>query len=209
MSIFGNIMSKIFGRGSAEAAPAAPGTAGGGAPSPSARADAAASPSGGSSSGQGVDVEAVLKGMAAQSKQKLDYRHSIVDLMKLLDLDSSLASAQGTRQGASLHRRHEQFRRHERVAAQAGHAQARRERRQGAGRPEELGGVILGPRSGPEDLGPHRAPSRPAVLGSPPAAPAEDDVGRNAVGGSPATFLVPSRLAISRVPATAGHEPGP
>ena len=30
--------------------------------------------------------------MAAQSKQKLDYRHSIVDLMKLLDLDSSLAA---------------------------------------------------------------------------------------------------------------------
>ena len=90
MSIFGNIMSKIFGRGSAEAAPAAPGTASGGASSAS--AGAAASPSGGSSSGQGVDVEAVLKGMAAQSKQKLDYRHSIVDLMKLLDLDSSLAA---------------------------------------------------------------------------------------------------------------------
>src|SRR5688572_19037300 len=92
MSIFGNIMSKIFGRGGAEAAPAAPGTASGGTQSPSARADAAAPPSGGSSSGQGVDVEAVLKGMAAQSKQKLDYRHSIVDLMKLLDLDSSLAA---------------------------------------------------------------------------------------------------------------------
>ena len=90
MSIFGNIMSKIFGRGSAEAAPAAPAPAGGGASS--APAGAPASPSGGSSSGQGVDVEAVLKGMAAQSKQKLDYRHSIVDLMKLLDLDSSLAA---------------------------------------------------------------------------------------------------------------------
>ena len=90
MSIFGNIMSKIFGRGSAEAAPAAPAPAGGGASS--APAGAPASPSGGSSSGQGVDVEAVLKGMATQSKQKLDYRHSIVDLMKLLDLDSSLAA---------------------------------------------------------------------------------------------------------------------
>jgi hypothetical protein len=91
MSIFGNIMSKIFGRGSAEAAPAAPGTAGAGTQSPSPRADAGAPPSGGSS-GPGVDVEAVLKGMAAQSKQKLDYRHSIVDLMKLLDLDSSLSA---------------------------------------------------------------------------------------------------------------------
>jgi hypothetical protein len=91
MSIFGNIMSKIFGRGSAEAAPAAPGTAGAGTQSPSPRADAGAPPSCGSS-GPGVDVEAVLKGMAAQSKQKLDYRHSIVDLMKLLDLDSSLTA---------------------------------------------------------------------------------------------------------------------
>ena len=92
MSIFGNIMSKIFGRGSAEAAPAS--AASGGSQSPSAQpsAGAAAASSGGSSSGQGVDVDAVLKGMAAQSKQKLDYRHSIVDLMKLLDLDSSLAA---------------------------------------------------------------------------------------------------------------------
>ena len=94
MSIFGNIMSKIFG--SAEAAPAAPAATSGGLQSPSAqpsaRVDAAAASSGGSSSGQGVDVEAVLKGMAAQSKQKLDYRHSIVDLMKLLDLDSSLSA---------------------------------------------------------------------------------------------------------------------
>jgi hypothetical protein len=94
MSIFGNIMSKIFG--SAEAAPAAPAATSGGSQSPSAqpnaRADAAAPSSGRSPSGQGVDVEAVLKGMAAQSKQKLDYRHSIVDLMKLLDLDSSLTA---------------------------------------------------------------------------------------------------------------------
>ena len=37
-----------------------------------------------------VDVEAVLTQRAAQNKQKLDWRKSIVDLMKLLDLDSSL-----------------------------------------------------------------------------------------------------------------------
>jgi HEAT repeat protein len=30
--------------------------------------------------------------LAAQSKEKLDWRRSIVDLMKLLDLDSSLAA---------------------------------------------------------------------------------------------------------------------
>jgi Domain of unknown function (DUF3597) len=34
----------------------------------------------------------VLTKLAAQSKEKLDWRHSIVDLMKLLNLDSSLAA---------------------------------------------------------------------------------------------------------------------
>ena len=37
-----------------------------------------------------VDVEAVLDNLLAEKKTKLDWRHSIVDLMKLLDLDSSL-----------------------------------------------------------------------------------------------------------------------
>ncbi|MBW6401242.1 DUF3597 domain-containing protein [Roseomonas sp. HJA6] len=37
-----------------------------------------------------VDVAAVLSGMEAASGQKLDWRHSIVDLMKLLGIDSSL-----------------------------------------------------------------------------------------------------------------------
>ena len=37
-----------------------------------------------------VDVMAVLAGMEAASGQKLDWRHSIVDLMKLLGIDSSL-----------------------------------------------------------------------------------------------------------------------
>jgi hypothetical protein len=39
-----------------------------------------------------VDIEPLLDRMAAQKNQKLDWRHSIVDLMKLLDLDSSLAA---------------------------------------------------------------------------------------------------------------------
>ena len=37
-----------------------------------------------------VDVEAVLTGLAVKKGQKLDWCKSIVDLMKLLDLDSSL-----------------------------------------------------------------------------------------------------------------------
>jgi hypothetical protein len=39
-----------------------------------------------------VDVAAVLTKLAAENKQKLDWRHSIVDLMKLLNLDSSLGA---------------------------------------------------------------------------------------------------------------------
>jgi hypothetical protein len=38
-----------------------------------------------------VDVEAMLDAAVADKGQKLDWRHSIVDLMKALDLDSSLA----------------------------------------------------------------------------------------------------------------------
>jgi Domain of unknown function (DUF3597) len=34
----------------------------------------------------------VLTNLAAQNKEKLDWRKSIVDLMKLLDLDSSLSA---------------------------------------------------------------------------------------------------------------------
>jgi len=37
-----------------------------------------------------VDVALVLDDMAAHADQKLDWRHSVVDLMKTLDMDSSL-----------------------------------------------------------------------------------------------------------------------
>jgi hypothetical protein len=39
-----------------------------------------------------VDVEAVLTQLASQTKEKLDWRKSIVDLMKLLKLDSGLGA---------------------------------------------------------------------------------------------------------------------
>jgi hypothetical protein len=80
MSIFGNIMSAIFGS-SATAAPsttAAPGSSAGAAPAGAPMSN--------------VDVGAVLSKLAAESKEKLDWRKSIVDLMKLLKLDSSLAA---------------------------------------------------------------------------------------------------------------------
>ena len=41
---------------------------------------------------QKVDVDAVLADLASKKEEKLNYKSSIVDLMKLLDLDSSLAN---------------------------------------------------------------------------------------------------------------------
>ena len=85
MSIFGNIMSAIFGSSPAAATTLETTAAGGSAAAAPATAPAAAPLS-------QVDVEAVLTKLAAQSKEKLDWRKSIVDLMKLLGLDSSLAA---------------------------------------------------------------------------------------------------------------------
>jgi Domain of unknown function (DUF3597) len=83
MSIFGKIMSAIFGH-SAAAAPAGGGAAtgggGGGASAP------AAAP------GQSVDVAPILDKAVAAKHEKLEWRTSIVDLMKALDIDSSLGA---------------------------------------------------------------------------------------------------------------------
>ena len=81
MSIFGNIMSAIFGK-SAQAQPASHQTTETASPS----TVPGASPQ---ASGHKVDVEAILTERARTKGQKLDWRHSIVYLMKLLDLDSS------------------------------------------------------------------------------------------------------------------------
>jgi len=69
MSIFGKILSAI-GLGSGSAASTA------------------------SAAMAQVDVEKVVSDLAAQKKEKLDWRRSIVDLMKVLDLDSSLKNRQ-------------------------------------------------------------------------------------------------------------------
>src|SRR5688572_18955582 len=64
MSIFGNIMSKIFGGG----AQAAPGRA------------------------SALSASAQAGARSTTASKALDYRRSTVDLMKLLDLDSSLTA---------------------------------------------------------------------------------------------------------------------
>jgi len=78
MSIFGKLMAKIFGR--AETAPSP-------APTTPVRTSGPAAPT----ATAVVDVEAVLTDMAARNPQKLNWRTSIVDLMKLVGMDSSLA----------------------------------------------------------------------------------------------------------------------
>jgi hypothetical protein len=80
MSIFGKIMGAIFGT-KAEAAPAeaSAGTA-------STAGTATAAPA------QTVDIVPILEQAAAAKKEKLNWRTSIVDLMKVLDLDSSLGA---------------------------------------------------------------------------------------------------------------------
>jgi Domain of unknown function (DUF3597) len=92
MNIFGNIMSAIFGHGTAQAQP----MPGGGSATPRPSASSAnANPAGASASPQSqVDVEAVLNKLASQNREKLDWRKSIVDLMKLLKLDSSFSARQ-------------------------------------------------------------------------------------------------------------------
>ena len=81
MSFFGSIMNKIFHHGdappAAEPAPAAPAA-------PQTQAAAPAPPP--------VDVEQVLEGLAQQKGGGGNWRTSIVDLLKLLDLDSSLTA---------------------------------------------------------------------------------------------------------------------
>lgn len=78
-------MSKIFnhasqaGSGNPPAAPAA---------TPAATATAAAAVA----TAPTVDIAAVLTDLAAKNPEKLDWKHSIVDLMKLVGMDSSLAA---------------------------------------------------------------------------------------------------------------------
>ncbi|WP_407181534.1 DUF3597 domain-containing protein [Bradyrhizobium sp. STM 3562] len=92
MSVFGKIMSAIFGNHAA-ATPTG-GTAGSGAtaggtsaapPSASTQAAPAAPP-------QSVDVAAIVDKAVAAHHEKLEWRTSIVDLLKALDIDSSLAA---------------------------------------------------------------------------------------------------------------------
>ena len=90
MSVLGNLFNKIFHRNqdtaqpgttTAQASPAGSGTA----PQPQPQTGGASA-----ATAQRVDIEQVLNDMASKNPQKLNWRTSIVDLMKLVGMDSSL-----------------------------------------------------------------------------------------------------------------------
>lgn len=86
MSIFGSIRDAIFGRARAAPASAQPSAM----PQLQPQQQQATGAGLAGAGAQTVDVDAVLASAAAGKGEKLNYQSSIVDLMKVLDLDSSL-----------------------------------------------------------------------------------------------------------------------
>jgi hypothetical protein len=86
MSIFGKIMSAIFGTSTSATPASGSASASGGAASSSSASATTAAPA------QTVDVAAILDKAVAAQKEKLEWRTSIVDLMKALNIDSSLSA---------------------------------------------------------------------------------------------------------------------
>lgn len=95
MGMFSDLMGKIFHAGANAQAPV---DANRGPGVPESRVQQAARQGGGTLGaprpmGQSdVDVAATLNRMASSNKEKLDWKHSIVDLMKLVGMDSSLSA---------------------------------------------------------------------------------------------------------------------
>ena len=93
MSILGNRLGKIFPsfRSAEAATPPSPTNEEASAAAAAAGAARAANATPSPAAMEQVDVEALLDGLAQQNTQNLNWKTSIVDLMKLLDLDSSLS----------------------------------------------------------------------------------------------------------------------
>ena len=114
MGMFSNLMSKIFGQATTTTAPAssgpatASGSAGAAGPATGSGAASASGPAmatpgtgpataskvagAGPTAPAEVDVTAILDGLAAKNSEKLDWKKSIVDLLKLVGMDSSLSA---------------------------------------------------------------------------------------------------------------------
>ena len=95
MGLFNNLLAAIFTHAPKPAAPAS-------APAPGAiketetRAPAGTTTPGSAAAAPApapqVDVGAILDGLATKSSEQLDWKRSIVDLMKLVGMDSSLGA---------------------------------------------------------------------------------------------------------------------
>ena len=97
MSVFGSIVSAIFGsKHAATVAPTAAAPPSSKGPPASAGASASPGAAAGAPAAAGpisrADVEAILKKLHDDQDEDFDWRKSIVDLMKLLKLDSSLGA---------------------------------------------------------------------------------------------------------------------
>ncbi len=93
MGLFNNLMTKIFSHAPSNAQ-ASTGQTSAGAPASQPVTGTAPAATSGSvpAPAQNVDVAAILDGLAAKSSEKLDWKHSIVDLMKLVGMDSSFGA---------------------------------------------------------------------------------------------------------------------
>jgi len=100
MGLFNNLLSAILSHAPKAAAPASGPATGAkketpapAAPAPAAPAPAPAAPAPAAPApATQVDVGAILDGLAAKSSEQLDWKRSIVDLMKLVGMDSSLGA---------------------------------------------------------------------------------------------------------------------
>jgi hypothetical protein len=107
MGLLNNLMSKIFSHSAtatastsgASSAPATAAATGGASAAPAAAPSAASAqpaspaaslrPAASAAPAKDVDVAAILDGLAAKNSEDLDWKKSIVDLMKLVGMDSS------------------------------------------------------------------------------------------------------------------------
>jgi len=102
MGLLSNLISKIFSHAPATTVAAAPPVAGAPAAQPTVATQptAAAAPAPAAAPMRSapkpappiVDIAAVMEGLAAKNSEKLDWKRSIVDLMKLVGMDSSLSA---------------------------------------------------------------------------------------------------------------------
>lgn len=101
MSIFSSIRDRIFGHKPAQAPAARPSAT----PAPTPITAPAPAPVAApvTTSVAAVDVGAVLAEMAAMQNGGGNYQQSIVDLLKLLDLDSSLAARKALAEELDVH----------------------------------------------------------------------------------------------------------